>query len=89
MNKETIEIERDINHIHSYMKRSYLDENSEIILNKLIEWSKGNSYHIYRHRVKYVEENIGQNGKTYTPDCDKSLKILYCDLVCYLDIYYQ
>ena len=39
MNKVTLEISRDPNHISGYSKFTYLNENSDEILNKLIEWS--------------------------------------------------
>ena len=92
MNKDSIEIERDSNHISGYSRFTYLEESSEEILDKLIEWSKGRSEKIYKHKVRYVQENISDK-RFYFFDggmgrCSKA-KIPYCDLVCYLDIYYQ
>lgn len=92
MNKDSIEIERDSNHISGYSRFTYLEESSEEILDKLIEWSKDRTEKIYKHKVRYVQENISDE-RFYFFDggmgrCPKA-KIPYCDLVCYLDIYYQ
>ena len=94
--KVTIEIER-MKHICGYGKMNYLDETSESVLDKLIEWSRGNSHKIYKHRIKYIEEKNDTYGnyfmdgglKQYGEQLGPSMEIPYCDLVCYLDIYYQ
>jgi hypothetical protein len=92
MNKETLEIERYPDHISGYSRSTYLEENSQEILDKLIEWSKDKVEKIYKHKIRHVEENRS-NERFYFFDggmgrCPKA-KIPYCDLVCYLDIYYQ
>lgn len=101
MNKDIIEIERT-KHIAGYGRFSYLTDSSEEILNKIVEWSYDFSQKlrlpvIYKHKVRYVEENISkeefyffdggleQMGEEICPTAN----IPYCDLVCYLDIYYQ
>lgn len=98
MKKDTIEIERTENHISGYGRFFYLNESSEEILNKLIEWSQDNNGEkIYKHKVRYVEENIGKGGHYFfdggLKQCGEEIcptaNIPYCDLVCYLDIYYQ
>ena len=90
MNKETIEISRE-KHIKGYSKFSYLNEDSNEILDKLIEWSRGNKFKIYKHKVRHEQENIGKSGEMYKFRADncRPINIPYCDLVCYLDIYYQ
>ncbi len=93
MNKDSIEIERDSNHISGYGRFTYLEESSEEILDKLIEWSKDRNEKIYKHKVRYIEENKSKE-RFYFFDggVDKqcpTASIPYCDLVCYLDIYYQ
>lgn len=93
MNKETLELERDSNHISGYSRFSYLNESSEEILDKLIERSKDKSEKIYKHKVRYVQENPSEERFYFfdggpEKQCPTA-KIPYCDLVCYLDIYYQ
>ena len=120
MQKETIEISRE-KIPKGYGKFFCLSENSEEILNKLVEWS--NNYMtptkdgcllairekpvIYKQQVRYeqgdeTEEIYAyfQCGAKITKEEFDKLKsnkdcpfppyaIPYCDLVCYLDIYYQ
>lgn len=89
MNKYTKEVSREEN-IHGYGKYSYLDENSSEILDLLVEFTKNNNYKIYKHKVRYAEENISTEKfyKFRNPNCPPA-NIPYCDLVCYLDIYCQ
>ena len=95
MNKTTVELLRNSNHIHGYGTMiSPITE--QIILDKLVEWSKANPFSvatceeikIYKHMLRVVEENISETD-FYNPNFDSSMKIPRCDLVYYLDIYYQ
>lgn len=90
MNKDTIEISRE-EHITGYGEFSCPREDDTEILDKLIEWSRNSKKHIYKHKIRRVEENIGKSGKIHKfrhPDCPPA-DIPYCELVYYLDIYYQ
>lgn len=111
MNKKTIEISREKDFPIGYGKVSYLNENSEEILNKLMDWSQeweNLEKKIYKHKIKYLEENHSDRVYKYfycgriieKEEYDELLKnpenclakpyqVNYCDLVCYLDIYYQ
>lgn len=92
MLKDTVEICRYKKHILGYgIMGNTPSENSEDVLDKLIEWSRKNNFKVYKHKLRYVEENIDFNGPKYhysNPNC-KPAEIPYCDLVYYLDIYYQ
>ena len=96
MNKETIELERDTNHIKGY-GMVYDKTWGEIdVLNKIVEWSRGKDVKVYRHYTRIVEENVREND-LYIPFqndpegarlCGQT-PIPRCDRVKYLDIYYQ
>jgi len=90
MQKQTIEIERRDKHISGYGTYKLPTPDSSEILDKLIEWSKENNYKIYKHKIRYEEENIGKDGVyEFRNELCPSQNIPYCDLVSYLDIYYQ
>lgn len=93
MKKITLEIDRDENFPAGYGKTSYINENSDIVLDKLIEWSRENKHTIYRHKINYTQEKEGELGlyefDNHWINHDHNLKISKCHLVCYLTIYYQ
>jgi hypothetical protein len=103
MQKETIEVSRE-KIPKGYSKFSYLNENSGEVLDKLTEFAKGMVYkHTVRHEQENERDeiyNYFQCGQIITKQVFDELKnnkncqfppyaIPYCDLVCYLDIYYQ
>jgi len=83
MNKSTIELQRIKNFPYGYGRMSYPTENSYIVLDKLVEWSKENpNTKIYKHIVYASRENIHKEfGEVDTST--------YCDVVDYIDIYWQ
>lgn len=103
MEKATIELTRN-KHISGYTSTAELYDNSPQVLNALVEWSKGKNVSIYRHKLFRAEENISDEvyayfhfGQKVSKEQYESLKnhsqssyvIHYCELVEYLDIYYQ
>lgn len=58
------------------------------ILEKLMEWSKDNQdKKIYKHFIRAIEENHTDENPYKPEKC--SFTVRRCDLVYYLDIYYQ
>ena len=89
MEKVRIELQRDMNHIYGYSKFDYIQKESVTVMNKLTEWSHSNkNCRIYTHEVRIQQENVSTTN-FHTVTNDPSLKIPYCELVTYLDIYYQ
>lgn len=97
MKKDTIELERDSNHIKGYGILPYMDKwnNESNILDAIVEWSrKRKTVKIYKHIVRVSEENISKD-RFYVSNHIKTIhneiitQIPYCDRVVYLDIYYQ
>lgn len=91
MLKEKIELDRFKNHISGYGSMNIPHSDSPEILNKLIEWSKNKDVKIYKHFISTTEENIDYFGPKYefrSNNCPPA-NIPYCDLVVYLEIYYQ
>ncbi len=113
MNKETIELERDANHIYNY--GSLIEKYTEsLLLDKIVEWSKTDKEQqvafdeeygviscrkkqVYKHILRREQENIskdrfydfkGFNDANYWYNVSPQ-KIPFCDLVYYLDIYWQ
>lgn len=97
MKKETIEISRE-EHPHRYAKIEYLHKDLPEILDKLIELTNAKTdfprLKVYRHIVRYEEEKVGELGLydfsnwPFSPEFERP-KIDKCELVCYLDVYYQ
>ncbi len=104
MNKTTIELERNTNHIKGYgMVKDKTWTESEM-LDKIIEWSNKddgpNLYggvrpkkQVYKHILRIEEENIREND-LYIPFQNDAIRhnqipIPRCDRVKYLDIYWQ
>jgi hypothetical protein len=99
MKKIKIEVERDNHHIMGYVSFPKIYEDyDQKILDFIMNWQnkKGNKkYKIYKHLIRYEEENIS-NTDFYTPQSvdsllsfNSTLKIPYCDRVTYVYIYYQ
>lgn len=104
MKKETLELKREKKHIKGYGKLipdPYTNKDSNAILDKLVEWSQGKNITIYSHNSYTQEENVGEDGiyayfrygqkitkEEFEAD-DEAYSVPYCDLVYYLDIYYQ
>lgn len=97
MNKDTIELERDTNHIKGYGLSNEKTWNEIDILNKIVEWSQEKQgVKVYRHNLRITEENVRDND-LYIPfqnDPDGARQcgqtpIPRCDRVKYLDIYWQ
>lgn len=96
MKKHTIELIRRLKHIKGYgifptVSFDSRPADSEIeVLNRIVEWSSGKNVSIYKHVVRWENENISTTD-FYTVDLPQVpiSKIPYCDYVCYLDIYYQ
>ena len=102
MKKETIEILRE-KHPKGYSKTEYLTDHSTEILDKLVEWSQDNNYRIYIHKIRHIEENDSNEiykcfrygaeipREQYFENLRKEgyYAVYYCELVSYLDIYYQ
>lgn len=90
MNKAIIEIWRAKGAIYGYdFVTNPITETD--VLDKLIVWSKekeNGRKKIYKHFTKWEYENLSED-RFYTPEINKSLKIPYCDHVCYLTIYWQ
>jgi len=101
MYKDIIEIKRQKKHILGYACFNELNVESKFVFDCLVEWSQQHPERkIYRHSIERKEENIGVDGKydvtkspTYSPEnggwLAKMGGIPYCDLVYYLDIYWQ
>lgn len=96
MNKTTLELERDRNHIKGYGLFYEKTWTQHDILNKITKWSEGKNITIYNHILRIEEENIREND-LYIPfqndpegarQCGQT-PIPRCDRVKYLDIYYQ
>lgn len=77
---------------------SMLSEDRDEVLNRVVEWSKlMPDCKIYKHKIRYVEENIRKDDLYHFDGGVKSAgwkicppqDIPRCDYVCYLDIYYQ
>src|SRR5688500_1503226 len=96
MKKDTIEIFRMKEHIHGYGLVTD-PVNDTFILNALVQWSQNKpNVNIYQHILRKEQERIGEDGlwqkkgnisswSGHSYDCD----LPYCDLVYYLDVYYQ
>lgn len=94
MNKTSIELERK-DHIFGYGCMNWTGPNyskdSQDTLDFIVEWSKDNTEKkIYRHLIRTEQQNISQSRfHIVERSCMEDLRIPYCDLVTYLDIYYQ
>lgn len=91
MLKDTIDLVKFEKHIHGYGHMSIPNTDSYEVLDKLVEWSKGKNVKIYKHFVRTREENIDYDGPKYefwSNNCPPA-SIPYCDLIVYLEIYYQ
>ncbi len=94
MQKTTIELNRQTNSPAGYGRFTYPTAESDEILERLIEWTRANpAAKVYRHKVRAVEEGIGKLGPYKGRAEDWSSKTLpdvpACELVDYLDIYWQ
>jgi len=94
MNKTTIELGRVTNHPAGYGRFTYPTANDDEVLARLIEWTRTNSKAtVYRHKARSVEEGVGKKGRYKGKDSDwssgKKPDTPACDLVDYLDIYWQ
>ena len=83
----------------------YPHKDSPEVLNKIVDWSQDKNVSVYSHRVYSVEENVGDSvyahfidGKKVTEEeyilqnrskDRKAYFVRYCELVDYLEIYYQ
>lgn len=92
MNKDTIELHRTPKHWYNYglLGGHPYTLDSQSTLDALVEWTQGwtrpSNIHIYKHLLRVEQERIGVDGET---DRGSFGKIPYCDLVYYLDIYWQ
>ncbi len=95
MNKDTVELERFPNHIKGYgLMNERWDEKSQEVLDSLLDWAQleeNTSKKVYRHKIRRVEEGewrakheTGPFGGPYTEK-----EMTTCELVWYLDIYWQ
>lgn len=57
------------------------------VLNTIVDFTRNTEFKIYRHTIRRIEEEKGYED-IYEPEFS-TLKIPYCDIVYYLDIYYQ
>lgn len=68
----------------------YDNPDSQFILDQLMEWSKSNpAAKIYRHVLRRTEENKSTEPSIVKTFCDDNTKVSKCDLVDYMDIYWQ
>lgn len=97
MKKHTIELARRLKHIKGYgvwenpINGQRFPTHEIEVLNRIVEWSNGKSVTIYKHLVRSEEENISTT-EFHTVKCGvpaDGMQIPLCDLVYYLDIYYQ
>lgn len=92
MNKDTIELSREIKQPYGYNStRNFSNDDTEV-LDAIINWSRKNvNAKVYKHKVRFVYEN--DKGKDYDfsgwPYHDPSVQTTECDFVNYLDIYWQ
>ncbi len=109
MTKETIELERDPNHLKNYNRMDERGTEDQFTLDVLLEWSQqpdNLNKKVYRHKVRRSEENIGRIDRYWHygvvitkeqfeeprpsgADPQGWYTTNYCDLVYYLDIYWQ
>jgi len=105
MKKVTIELARTQNHIQGYGRIVQPYKDSPEILNKIVEWSQDKNISVYSHRVYSVEGEASDRVYAYFADGEKVSEekynllkddkrgrayfVCYCELVDYLDIYYQ
>jgi hypothetical protein len=92
MKKIKLEVERDTHHILGYTSFPKIAEDyDQKIMDFILTWSskkENKKYKIYKHLIRYEEENISKTN-FYISECNKNLKIPYCDRITYLYIYYQ
>ncbi len=92
MKKETIELERNPDHIPGWVSWGGNVWDDTAILNKIVEWSAGKNVSIYKHIKRIVEElqegmKKHKTGPVLGPFTEKEFRD--CHQVTYLDIYYQ
>ena len=85
MNLKTLELHR-FKCPKGYGDSVYPNESS--ILNTIVDFTRNTEYKIYKHVVRRVEEEKDYEDY-YVPNLMSNLEIPYCDIVYYLDIYYQ
>lgn len=92
MNKTTIELNRTQGHWSGWgrMFEQYDNPDSTFILDQLMEWSKANpKCKIYRHVLRRCEENRSPEPSIVKTMAIDKCQVHTCDLVDYMDIYWQ
>lgn len=92
MNKTTIELNRLKGHWSNWGRlfEKWDGPDNPLFFDAMVEWSKSNpSAKIYRHHHWRVEENKATEPITVVTSYDPERKVYPCDLVDYLDIYWQ
>lgn len=99
MKKETIEVYRHRKHVKGYamfLNADHIDykilesngrPNHSTIMQVLIDFCKGKNIVVYSHELQ--SESIDKPEYGFYESENFKGKIPYCDLVYYLDIYYQ
>ena len=88
MKKSTIEIARFNEHPDGYGIMWPPSEHKQ--LENLVKWSGDNpGTKIYEHKMFHKQENFDKYTEPYISKNDTTIRIPLCDLVFYLDIYYQ
>lgn len=97
MNKTTIELERQTHYPGwGCVCEQYRDENSPLVMEGLLDWGRrpeNLTKKVYRHYLRRAEENRRKATKTELKKAGKTSQGYVveerCDLVQYLDIYWQ
>jgi hypothetical protein len=92
MNKTTIELSRVTDHWHNWgiMFDKYGAQDAPVVLDAIVEWSiKNQPAKVYHHTCYRREENIQTEPVEVVTSGDPKCKVYLCDLVYYLDIYWQ
>lgn len=94
MNRTSIELGRVTNYPYGYGRMRYPVADDDEVLARLIGWTRANpAAKVYKHKVVTKHENIGAPGSYKSEDSDwssgKAPHTSACDVVDYLDIYWQ
>ncbi len=92
MTKTTIELDRMKRHWAGWglVLDKWGGQDNSLVLDALIKWSGDNpGRKVYRHVYWQTEENKSIEPTLVDTSCIKQHPVYHCDLVRYLDIYWQ